>query len=49
MALPRIGKAVSSMRGRMPLPGGRGTTAALLGIGAVGLVQRNSWRSNKSW
>lgn len=41
MALPKIGKAVSTMRGKMPLPGGRGTTAAMVGIGALGLTQRN--------
>ena len=46
MAIPKIGKVLSSARSRMPLPGGRGTTAAMLGIGAIGLTQRNPRASN---
>jgi len=40
MPLPKIGKAISSMKPRMPAYGGRGMAAAMLGVGAIGLTQR---------
>lgn len=42
MVLPKVGKAISSMGRKIPMPGGRGTTAAMVGIGAVGLLGRTS-------
>jgi hypothetical protein len=42
----QIGRKIASARSRMPIPGGRGTTAAMLGIGAIGLTQRNPRASN---
>lgn len=49
MALPKIGKAISSLKGGLSLSGGKGTTAAMIGIGAIGLTQRNSRSSYKRW
>ena len=43
MVLPKVGKAISSMGRKMPMPGGRGTTAAMVGIGAAGVLGRTSW------
>jgi len=43
MALKNIGRTIASKA----MPGGRATTAAMIGIGAVGLLQRSARSSNR--